>query len=216
MAAALVALLVGAAAAMAATGHRPARRPDALIRACVTRAGTLRLLAPHHHCGRHERAVSWRRRGAPGPRGPRGVAGPGAVRVTYRAKARATTPNRTVLALDGLTIRAACRSRSGTTGLRFSMRSRQNATVQVANTETTGTNPNSQSMSTTHVGTLQFSLRGGRPFAAVGGPNARTGYDRALIDLVYATRSHVITMDLGVLVDVTHGTCTLNGTAVPG
>jgi hypothetical protein len=211
---ALAVVLVAAAGTLAAATHRSARRANPVIRACVSHSGTVRILARKQHCGHHRRALSWRQRGATGPRGRTGPAGPGAVRLAYRARASATTPYTRVLALDGLTLRISCRKARGETQAKFSITSRKNATLRGTSIADRPSDPNGHSNGSPEVTFVTGSLPGGRTLLP-GGPRASSGSAQEVENVIYTSPTHVISFNMAVTIDATHGTCSLTGTAVP-
>jgi hypothetical protein len=214
VAVALAVVPVAAAGTLAAATHRPARRANPVIRACVSHSGSLRIVSRRQHCGAHRRRLSWRQRGATGLRGRTGPAGPGAVRLAYRATASATTPYTRILAVGGLTLRVACRTANGETAARLSVTSSRNATLQGSSISGTGSEFNGGSRTPPEVGLVHGTLVGGRTVTP-DGPRASSGSTQEVDNIVYTSAAHVISLNMAVTVDATHRTCSLTGTAVP-
>jgi hypothetical protein len=151
--------------------------------------------------------------GPSGPRGLTGPAGPGAARISYDATASATPTTKTFVSVAGLTVSGACLSTGGQTALAVSIRSTENATVQQTISNDSGSDI--AAPGPTSVKNFQNVIPAGQ-LVQIGGPSAAPpNYERGITTLIYYSASHVITINVVVIIDAAHGTCTAKGIAVP-
>lgn len=148
--------------------------------------------------------------GPPGPPGPAG--GVDAKRIAYSAAAGG--PPRTVLDLEGLSLRVTCEAGgAGETALSISATVDQETSVIGTASVDAGADPaNPNPPGTTN---FQITLAPG-PANTLGGPTAPDGeFARSIGTVLFIASARTISLNIAVVADGTGDRCSFNGTAVP-
>jgi len=157
------------------------------------------------------------RRGATGPigpQGPKGTDGAGAGRIQYDAAATATPVATTILAMPGLTMRAACVQNGADVNVDLRINPSEAAVLQANFTLDSGTDPTTVDPAQTQTSNTQIALTANTD-NDLNGPGTQTGYARvnARASMVGATRT--FTLNLFEIVNADTKRCTIGGTALP-
>jgi hypothetical protein len=134
------------------------------------------------------------------------------VRLHFSADAKAGSPFRSIGTVNGLTLRAACRSTGGGTSLLFAFRSKRPGTIQENFQNDFGPNPHSPG--TMNTGNLQIDVPVGS--AVIGGPppSPPGSYFRTIGNLVFATKRGTATFDMATVSNGNTQHCTADGLAL--
>jgi len=157
------------------------------------------------------------RRGATGPigpQGPKGTDGAGAGRIQYDAAATPTPVATTILAMPGLTMRAACVQNGADVNVDLRINPSEAAVLQANFTLDSGTDPTTVDPAQTQTSNTQIALTANTD-NDLNGPGTQTGYARvnARASMVGATRT--FTLNLFEIVNADTKRCTIGGTALP-
>ena len=135
------------------------------------------------------------------------------VRLHFSADAKPGSPLRTIGTINGLTLRAACRSAGGGTRLVFAFRSKRPGTIQENFQNDFGSNPHSPG--TLNAGNLQIDVPVGS--AVIGGPPPLSSgnYFRTIGSLVFATKRGTSTFDMATVSNGATEHCNADGLGVP-
>ena len=133
------------------------------------------------------------------------------VRLHFSADARAGAPTRAIGTVNGLTLRAACRTTGGGTSLVFALRSKHPGTIQENFQNDFGSNPHSPG--TMNTGNNQIDVPAGTMVLG-GPPPVPSGYFRTIANLVFRTKQRTATLNVATVANGTTGHCTADGLGV--
>jgi hypothetical protein len=130
-------------------------------------------------------------------------------RLHYSADAKPGAPLRTIGKINGLTLRAACRSAGGGTRLVFAFRSKRAGTIQENFQNDFGSNPHTPG--TLNPGNLQIDVPVGS--AVIGGPPPVTSgnYFRTIASLVFTTKRDTSTLNVATIANDATKHCNADG-----
>ncbi len=133
------------------------------------------------------------------------------VRLHFSADAKAGAPTRTIGTVNGLTLRAACRTKAGGTSLVFALRSKHSGTIQENFQNDFGTNLHSPG--TMNTGNIQIDVPAGSMVLG-GPPPVPSGYFRTIANLVFRTKQGTATLDVATVANGTTEHCTADGLGI--
>ncbi|MGZ8666396.1 MAG: hypothetical protein ACXWZM_04725, partial [Solirubrobacterales bacterium] len=130
-------------------------------------------------------------------------------RIHFSADAKAGSPLRTIGRINGLTLRAACRSAGGGTRLIFGFRSTRAGTIQENFQNDVGSDPHSPG--TMNTGNLQIDVPVDN--AVIGGaPPAVSGsYFRTVANLIFTTKRDTASLNLATIANDATKHCNADG-----
>jgi hypothetical protein len=156
--------------------------------------------------------------GPVGPHGPSGspgatgAQGPGAVRLHLSENGTESATPQSIGIVGGLTLKAACKTTKGETGLVFSAKAQEAGVIQENFQNDTGSDPHTPG--TPQAGNLQFELLAGESTLG-GAPAVSSGtYFRTIASLIAMFPTQTISIEIAAVTEGTAAHCSVDGTAV--
>ena len=135
-----------------------------------------------------------------------------AVRLHFSADAKPGAATRKIGTVNGLTLRAACRTTGPGTALVFALRSKHAGTIQENFQNDSGANPHTPG--TINAGNLQIDVPAGTMVLGGPPPVPSGAFFRTIANLVFATKRGTATFNMATIANGTTEHCTADGIAL--